>query len=147
MIEWFFNYSTRWQFIVFLSSFVAHFEGNLLEGRQLFLGDILWWGAIFLGGNFSRGQLSSGAIVRVAIIRGAIFLGGNFSRGQLSGWQLSAGQSSTGQLSRGQLSRGQYSSGAIVLEPIKTIQTNSILRLFITKIIHGKVNLICQICY
>ena len=75
MIEWFFNYSTRWQFIVFLSSFVAHFEGNLLEGRQLFLGDILWWGAIFLGGNFSRGQLSSGAIVRVAIIRGAIIHG------------------------------------------------------------------------
>ena len=53
MVEWFFNHITRRQYIVFLSSLVVLFEGNLLEWWQLFSGKILW-----SGGNFARGQLS-----------------------------------------------------------------------------------------
>ena len=112
MVEWFFNYSTRRQAIVFLSSLVVLFEGNVLEWGQLFSGEILWRGSnfpvvflreqfaclIILGGNcpwgnFPRGQLYLGTIVRwviiwgiiiqEAIIRGTIFLGGNCPRTDL----------------------------------------------------------------
>ena len=75
MVEWFFNYSTRRQCIVFLSSLAVHFEGNLLEWGQLFSGETLWCGDNFPEGNFPWGQLSSGAIVR-----GPIFLEGNCPR-------------------------------------------------------------------
>ena len=98
LVEWFFNYSTRRQAIVFLSLLVVLFEGNLLEWGQLFSGKILWW-----GGNFPGGRWFS---------LGVIILRGNFPWGQLSGAQFSSGQ-----LSVGQLSGGQFSSGAIVLEP------------------------------
>ena len=115
MVEWFFNYSTRRQCIVFLSSLVVLFQGNLLEWGQLFFGKILWWGDYFQAGNFPRGKLSSGAIVQWAIVWGQ-FSSGTIvrRRGQLSG-----GQSPSGQLSRGQLSREKFTSGAIVLEPLK----------------------------
>ena len=54
MVEWFFNYSTRRQCIVFLSSLVVLFERNLLEWWQLFSGEILWWEGNCLGGNCPR---------------------------------------------------------------------------------------------
>ena len=69
MVEWFFNYSTRRQCMSFLSSLVVLFEGNLLEWGQLFSGEVLWWGGNYPWGQLSRGQFSSGGI-----IRGAIFL-------------------------------------------------------------------------
>ena len=59
--------------------------GNLLESGQLFLGEILWWGAaifrveIFLGRNYPGGNCPGTiiweAITQGAIVRGAIFLG------------------------------------------------------------------------
>ena len=58
LVEWFFNYSTRRQSIVFLSSLVVLFEGNLLEWEQLFLRKFCDKGAIFLGGNYSGGNIS-----------------------------------------------------------------------------------------
>ena len=97
-------YSTSSQCLVFLSSLVVLFVGNLLELGQLFLREILRWGSnfpgdgqffsgvivqwqivwraivqrrIFLRGNYPWGQLSSGSIVWGAIIRGPIFLGWN----------------------------------------------------------------------
>ena len=66
--------------------------------------------AIFLGGNYSRGQFS-----------GEQLSGGHSSRGQSSGGQLSGGHSSRGQSSGGQLSGGQFSSGAIILEPSRGV--------------------------
>ena len=60
LVEWFFNYSTRRQCIVFLSSLVVLFERNLLEWGQLFSGEILWSGAIYLGAIFLRGDCPGG---------------------------------------------------------------------------------------
>ena len=71
LVEWFFNYSTRRQCIVFLSSLVVLFERNLLE-----------WGAIIFGGNFMvRGNLPRGNFPRGRLSggRGAILLGGQLS--------------------------------------------------------------------
>ena len=68
--------STGRQCIVFLSLLIVLFEGNYFGGNFM------------VKGQFSRWQLSSGAIVR-----GAIFLGANYPQ-------------------------GQFSSGAIALEPI-----------------------------
>ena len=53
-----------------------------------------------------RGQFSSGAMVKEAIIWEVIFLLGNYPR-----WQLSRGKLSGGQSSRGQLSGGNYPGG------------------------------------
>ena len=66
--------SARRQCIVFLSLLVVLFEGNLLEWGQLFSRKIYGEGAIFHGGNFVHGQLSSGAIIREAIFLGEIVL-------------------------------------------------------------------------
>ena len=83
----------------------ANFQGDIAKGQLLinFPGQILIFreqlsgvtllGGICPGGNFPRGQLSSGAIVwcaiirrRRAIIQGAIVRGGdNFPRKQSSG--------------------------------------------------------------
>ena len=70
MIEWFFNYSTCRECIIFLSSLVVLFDRNLLELGQLFLGEPLWWGDNFLGEQFSLG---------------ANILGGNCLRGNYLG--------------------------------------------------------------
>ena len=79
--------SARRQCIVFLSLLVVLFEGNLLEWGQLFSRKIYGEGAIFLGGNFVHGQLSSGAIIRGTIIREAIFLGDNCPRTMDKHWK------------------------------------------------------------
>ena len=62
----------------------------MLEWGQLFSGEILWRWGNGPGDNFPREQLSSGTIVRGAIIQeaimlgtiiqGAVFLGGNCPR-------------------------------------------------------------------
>ena len=57
------------------------------------------------------------AIIQGAIIQRVIFLGSNYSRGQLSGGVFPGGQLSTGQSSRGKLSGGQFSLEAIVRTP------------------------------
>ena len=53
------------------------------------------WGRIHLsGGNYFRGNfMVRGQLSAINIPRGAIFLGSNYHRGQLSGGQLSGGQS------------------------------------------------------
>ena len=118
LVEWFFSYNTRRQCIVFLTSLVVLFKGNLLEWGQLFLGEILQWGGNFPGGNYPRGQLSAGNFSWRQLSSGEIVLGqssrGQSSRVELSGGNYPRGQLSGGQSSRGQLSGGQFSSGAIV---------------------------------
>ena len=74
--------STCRQCIVFLSSLVVLFGGNLLEEGQLFFRKILWWGGNFLrvqlsGGQFSLGVIVCGAITRGQFSSGAFILGGN----------------------------------------------------------------------
>ena len=101
MVEWFFNYSTRRQTIVFLNSPFVLVDGNLLEFGQLFSGEILWWGTILLGATFPWAQLSSRAIVWGQFSSGAIILAGNCLGDQLSG--------------------GQFSSGAVVLKSFASI--------------------------
>ena len=71
---------TRRQCIVFLSSLIVLFEGNLLEWGQLFSTEILWCGGNCPGDSFPWGQLSGGQLSR-----------GQSSRRQLSGGQLSGG--------------------------------------------------------
>ena len=82
MVEWFFNYSTRRQCIVFFSSLIVLLEGNWLDWRQLFSGEILWWGDRFLGGQFPLWAIPRAAIIKVANIHGKIFLGSNCPRTQ-----------------------------------------------------------------
>ena len=78
MVDWFFNYCIFRQGILFLSSLVVLFEGNLLEWGQLFFGETLWWGSI------SRAQFSSGANCPGGNYLGANHPGGNFSQEKLS---------------------------------------------------------------
>ena len=113
LVEWFFSYNTRRQCIVFLTSLVVLFKGNLLEWGQLFLGEILQWGGNFPGGNYPRGQLSAGnfswrQLSSLEIVRGQL------SRGLSSRVELSGGNYPRGQSSKGHCPGGQFSSGAIV---------------------------------
>ena len=94
LVKWFFNYSTRRQCIVFLSSLVVLFEETWLSWGNYFRREIHgerenFRGTTFLrgncpGSNYIQGQLSSGAIVRGEIIREAI-IQGKLTEGQLSG--------------------------------------------------------------
>ena len=68
------------------------------------MGAIFFGGNFMARGQFFLGKFSSEVIVRGAIVQEAIFLGGNYPRGQLLGEQLSREQSSKGKLSGGQLS-------------------------------------------
>ena len=62
-----------------------------------------------------RGQFSSGAMVKEAIIWEVIFLLGNYPRGQLSRGKLSYAGIVLEEMSRGQLSKVAIVRGAIVL--------------------------------
>ena len=71
------NYITRRQCIVFLSSLVVLFGGNLCEWGQLFSREILWWGGggQFFRAKFPRGQMPGGDFSSRVIVRGAIVRG------------------------------------------------------------------------
>ena len=78
MVEWFFDYSTWRQCIVFLSLLVVLFEGSLFEWERLFTGKTLWLGGNFPGANFPQRQLSGGQFSSGTIILGVNFPGGNY---------------------------------------------------------------------
>ena len=78
MVEWFFNYCTFRQGILFFSSLVVLFEGNLHEWGQLFFRETLWWGSI------SPAQFSSGANCPGPNYLEGNHRGNNFPREQLS---------------------------------------------------------------
>ena len=79
-LERFFNYCTRRQCIVF-SSLVLLFEGNCLSGGNYFWRKCYGQGPIFLGGNYSWGQMSGGQSSRGSYLgEGVIFFEGNCPR-------------------------------------------------------------------
>ena len=123
-------YSTSSQCLVFLSSLVVLFVGNLLELGQLFLREILRWGSNFPGdGQFFSGVIVQWQIVWRAIVQRRIFLRGNYPWGQLS----------SGSIVQEQLSGGAIMRGAIIRGPIflgwNCLDTKILIYLFETFII------------